>query len=69
MAPNPTIFNLSDLNGSNGFVINGIDVGDNSGVSVSNAGDINGDGFGDLIIGTSYAKKSYVVFGSSLILR
>ncbi|MFN6487866.1 MULTISPECIES: hypothetical protein [unclassified Nostoc] len=36
-------FNLSDLNGSNGFVINGIDAGDFSGFSVSNAGDINGD--------------------------
>ncbi|MEO1145021.1 MAG: Ig-like domain-containing protein [Cyanobacteria bacterium J06638_22] len=68
----PAQFNLSDLNGSNGFVINGIDVSDRSGVSVSNAGDINGDGFDDLIIGAygadpnggSSAGESYVVFGS-----
>ncbi|MHC5731554.1 MAG: integrin alpha, partial [Nostoc sp.] len=46
-------FNLSSLNGSNGFVINGIDSGDRSGISVSSAGDINGDGFDDLIIGAS----------------
>ena len=35
----------------NGFVLNGIDSGDFSGVSVSGAGDVNGDGFDDLIIG------------------
>ncbi|MCC5665254.1 tandem-95 repeat protein [Nostoc sp. CHAB 5784] len=65
--------NLSSLDGSNGFVINGIDTGDFSGWSVSNAGDINGDGFDDLIIGAprgepngkSRAGESYVVFGSS----
>jgi hypothetical protein len=37
-------FNLSALNGINGFVINGIDRYDNSGRSVSHAGDLNGDG-------------------------
>ncbi|MCF2150954.1 tandem-95 repeat protein [Desmonostoc muscorum LEGE 12446] len=66
-------FNLSSLNGSNGFVINGIDADDRSGSSVSSAGDINGDGFDDLIIGEFHyefydravAGKSYVVFGSS----
>ncbi|MEH1863546.1 MAG: Ig-like domain-containing protein, partial [Nostoc sp.] len=64
-------FNLSSLNGSNGFVINGIDDGDYSGSSVSSAGDINGDGIDDLIIGASQANsqfnagESYVVFGSS----
>ncbi|BBD65689.1 putative outer membrane adhesin [Nostoc commune NIES-4072] len=65
--------NLSDLNGSNGFVINGIDLFDNSGTSVSSAGDFNGDGFDDLIIGAPDADpyrnfaagESYVVFGSS----
>ncbi|MEM6404334.1 MAG: hypothetical protein AAF757_29615, partial [Cyanobacteria bacterium P01_D01_bin.116] len=69
----PSEFNLSQLDGSNGFVINGIDRGDNSGGSVSSAGDINGDGVDDLIIGARYADpngnsnagESYVVFGSS----
>ncbi|MEH2265859.1 beta strand repeat-containing protein [Nostoc sp.] len=68
MASNSAVFNLSDLNGKNGFVVNGID-GSNLGDSVSNAGDINGDGFDDLIIGapgaSTYAGKSYVVFGKS----
>ncbi|MGK7895143.1 MAG: calcium-binding protein [Xenococcus sp. (in: cyanobacteria)] len=62
---------LSNLNGSNGFVVNGINSGDLSGNSVSNAGDINGDGIDDLIIGASFADRngnffvgeSYVVFG------
>ncbi|MDJ0571781.1 MAG: calcium-binding protein [Pleurocapsa sp. MO_192.B19] len=64
---------LSQLDGSNGFVINGIDNNDNAGSSVSNAGDINGDGIDDLIIGAPNADnssnysdegESYVVFGS-----
>ena len=67
---------LGSLDGSNGFVLKGIDVGDRSGYSVSGAGDINGDGFDDLIIGAvgveslNYSPyneargESYVVFGS-----
>src|SRR5918997_112022 len=66
-------FNLSTLNGSNGFAINGIAAYDFSGLSVSSAGDVNGDGFDDLIIGAnradpngiSDAGQSYVVFGSN----
>jgi Ca2+-binding RTX toxin-like protein len=62
---------LSDLDGTNGFQINGEAVGDRSGQSVASAGDINGDGFGDLIIGAwgvdlsgRDSGASYVVFGS-----
>ena len=61
---------LSSLNGANGFVINGVDAGDESGTSVSAAGDINGDNFDDLMIGAPLADPngddsgaSYVVFG------
>ncbi|WP_442935863.1 beta strand repeat-containing protein [Nostoc sp.] len=64
-------FNLSDINGINGFAINGINAFDQSGASVSSAGDINGDGLDDLIIGTPFGRpngfesgQSYVVFGS-----
>ncbi len=63
---------VSLLDGSNGFVIEGIDPHDQSGWSVSSAGDVNADGFADLIVGApradpagrSGAGESYVVFGS-----
>jgi len=61
---------LSSLDGSNGFKINGEANGDQSGRSVSSAGDVNGDGFADLIVGAyladpngSASGASYVVFG------
>ncbi|ELR97628.1 integrin alpha, partial [Gloeocapsa sp. PCC 73106] len=68
----PAEFELSNLNGSNGFALNGINRGGDSGFSVSSAGDINGDGLDDLIIGAPdaspnerYSGQSYVVFGSN----
>jgi FG-GAP repeat len=63
---------LSGLNGSNGFRLNGASAYDVSGISVSAAGDVNGDGLGDLIVGASsagpngsYSGSSFVVFGRS----
>jgi flavodoxin len=60
----PAQFNLTSLDGKNGFALNGINPGDESGNSVSEAGDINGDGIDDIIIGTPSVKVSYIVFGS-----
>ena len=66
------MLDLSALDGSNGFVLNGIDAFDYSGVSVSSAGDVNGDGYDDLIIGAGYANpnggnsgETYVVYGGA----
>ncbi len=59
---------LDALNGSNGFVINGIEEGDFAGYAVSEAGDINGDGLADLIVGARFADdtgQAYVLFGRS----
>ncbi|MFC7499782.1 FG-GAP-like repeat-containing protein [Enterovirga sp. GCM10030262] len=67
-----TIIDLSTL-GSAGFLIRG-DAGDDfAGSSVSDAGDINGDGFADIIIGAPYgdegpdtnAGDAYVIFGKA----
>jgi len=67
----PAAINVSSLNGGNGFRLDGVASGDFSGNSVSGAGDINGDGIDDLIIGAygadpngeNNAGSSYVVFG------
>jgi hypothetical protein len=54
----PAIFELSSLNGTNGFIINGIDSYDFSGYSVSDAGDINVDGIDDLILSAANATAN-----------
>jgi len=63
----PAAIDLSMLDGSDGVRLDGVDAGDTIGRSVSDAGDVNGDGFDDIIIGAfeanDYAGESYVVFG------
>ncbi|HEX7929187.1 MAG TPA: integrin alpha [bacterium] len=63
---------LSTLNGSNGFRIDAASGGDFAGASVAPAGDVNGDGVPDLLIGAStaaaggtYRGAVFVVFGHS----
>jgi hypothetical protein len=66
---------LATLDGTDGFVLDGIDLEDKAGDSVSGAGDVNGDGFDDLIVGASQASvfgigdagESYVVFGGAKV--
>ena len=62
---------LGTLSGTNGFTISGVDAGDHAGWSVASAGDLNGDGRADMVIGALYADpagresagETYVVFG------
>jgi hypothetical protein len=74
----PASFRLSDLlpenggDGSDGFVLRGASAGDHAGM-VRDAGDVNHDGFADVIIGAvaadpggrSQAGAAFVVFGRS----
>lgn len=72
----PQLVDLSVLGGL-GIALYGADLGDYSGASVSSAGDVNGDGFGDVIIGAPYADgpannnsrmgESYLVFGAATL--
>jgi FG-GAP repeat protein len=49
---------LGSLNGSNGVRFDGIEQEDHSGISVSGAGDVNGDGLADLVIGADQAPRT-----------
>ena len=51
-------FDLTTLDGSNGFSVTGIDIDDNLGDAVSNEGDLNGDGIDDLVISATSAEES-----------
>ena len=61
---------LANLAAGDGFRIDGAAAGDNAGYSVSSAGDFNGDGYDDLIIGAptdanGRAGSAYVIFGKA----
>jgi hypothetical protein len=66
------VLDLTNLSPTDGFIVQGDAVGDQAGRSVSSAGDVNGDGFADLIVGApcgddggGYAGEAYVVFGKA----
>jgi VCBS repeat-containing protein len=67
-----SVVDLTSLSPANGFVIQGDAAGDEAGYSLSSAGDVNGDGIADLIVGArggddggSNAGEAYVVFGTT----
>ena len=65
--------NLPFLDGTNGFQIAGAVDGEYAGSAVSGGGDLNGDGFADVIVGAPGGNldqpdaKAYVVFGGNAL--
>ena len=71
-ADGPGTLNLNSLSATEGFRVTGSGGGDQAGISVSSAGDINGDGFDDVIVGANLGDangtrsgESYVLFGKA----
>ncbi|MEQ1859559.1 MAG: VCBS repeat-containing protein [Chthoniobacteraceae bacterium] len=68
----PAAFDLGALASGDGFKVSGVAGGDRAGHAVSDAGDVNGDGFDDFIVGAYNSDEggddrgaSYVVFGQA----
>jgi hypothetical protein len=64
------VLDLTSLAPEDGFILQGDVSGDNQGYSVSYAGDVNGDGYDDLVVGAIYgddggsnAGEAYVLYG------
>jgi hypothetical protein len=63
----PASVDVSALDGANGFRVEGLQPNERIGSAVAGAGDLNGDGFADVVIGASYNSEAatYVVFGKA----
>jgi hypothetical protein len=57
--------NIDGLDIASPTVISGESIGDKYGESASTAGDVNGDGFSDVIVGARDSNKAYVYTGNS----
>jgi hypothetical protein len=62
-------FNLSNLDGTKGFRLNGVLAGNNLGAAVGAVGDIDGDSVGDIVVTASSTDeldgRAYLVFGKA----
>ncbi len=59
-------FDLATLDGTNGFVVEGIVSDERRGATLAGVGDINGDGIDDILIGTSSLEvKTILLYGST----
>lgn len=65
MSQFPAVILPWTLDRLNGFRIRGEAGQDDSGNSVASGGDVNGDGFEDILVGAATAGAAYVVFGKA----
>ena len=61
-------FDLTTLDGTNGFKLPGAADSDQAGLSVSGNGDFNGDGFADVAVGSFFANSPGVDSGAASII-
>jgi Ca2+-binding RTX toxin-like protein len=66
------VVDLTALTAAQGFIIQGDSAGDQAGYGVSMAGDVNGDGFDDLVVGARFgddggsdAGEAYIIYGGT----
>ncbi|HYE45866.1 MAG TPA: hypothetical protein VEA44_08845, partial [Caulobacter sp.] len=64
----PADLDLNSLDGSNGFWLSGEASGDRLGTAVAAAGDVNGDGLADLLIGAANADGAVADAGAAYVL-
>lgn len=62
------IFDLESLDGENGFIIDGRSRSERIGKKVSFAGDINGDGINDILIGADHASITAPLSGEVIVV-
>jgi len=68
-----TIIDVSSFSANQGFIIQGDNASDLAGASISNVGDVNGDGYDDILVGafnagnggSSRSGQAYIIFGSN----
>jgi hypothetical protein len=71
--PFPSRIDAAELDGSTGFLLRGVAARDEACKSVAAAGDVNGDGIDDLVMGaptalrsgTNWVGESYVLLGAT----
>src|SRR4051794_4322238 len=63
-ATRPTVTASDSADPANGFLIKGAAAGDQAGKSVAGAGDVNGDGRADLIVGAPFADTNGATAGA-----